>query len=84
MKLTRKRSAATPHAAFEVAGNGNQDMVRPLKALSLRKRGENRLAIPKSMAPFLDPTDRCILPDEIAKPVPSPARNLAARNDGRG
>ena len=58
VKLTRKRSAATPHATFDVAGNGNQDMVRPLKALLLRKRGENRLAIPKSMAPFLDPTEK--------------------------
>jgi len=57
VKLTRKRNAATPHVAFEVAGNGTQDMVRPLKALLLRKRGENKLVIPKSMAPFLDPTD---------------------------
>ncbi len=56
VKLTRKHSAVTPHAVFEVAGNGNQDMVRPLKALPLRKRGENRLVIPKSMAPFPDPT----------------------------
>ena len=44
-----------PHVRFEVAGDGNQDMVWVIEALS--KETESKQAtLPKSQAPSLDPT----------------------------
>jgi len=44
-----------PHVRFEVAGDGNQDMVVALRH-SQEETGEQRAALPKSQAPSLDPT----------------------------
>ena len=44
-----------PHVRFEVAGDGNQDMVRASEALP-EETGSNRYAQPKSQAPSPDPT----------------------------
>ena len=52
-KLSRKRSAGNPHAAFEAAGIGNVAMVTGLRATT--KVGELPPE-PKASAPVLDPT----------------------------
>jgi len=44
-----------PHVRIEVAGDGNQDKVEASEAL-LKETWRNRYALPKSQAPFLDPT----------------------------
>ena len=57
-RMRENRSAeltAKPHVRFEVAGNGNQDTVLVIEALS-RGNGEKRAAAPKSQAPSPDPT----------------------------
>ncbi len=53
------RDAAQPHVRFEVAGDGNQDMVWVIEALSWTLRRESKQAVPpKSQAPSPDPTRR--------------------------
>ncbi len=47
-----------PHVRFEVAGDGNQDMVWVIEALS-KETESKQAAHPKSQAPFPDPT--CVL-----------------------
>jgi hypothetical protein len=44
-----------PHVRFEVAGDGNQDMVRVIEALS-KETESKQAAWPKSQAPSPDPT----------------------------
>ena len=44
-----------PHVRFEVAGDGNQDMVWVIEALS-KETESKQAAQPKSQAPSLDPT----------------------------
>ena len=44
-----------PHVRFEVAGDGNQDMVWVIEALS-KETESKQAAPPKSQAPSLDPT----------------------------
>ena len=46
-----------PHVRFEVAGDGNQDMVWVNEALS-KETESKQAAQPKSQAPSLDPTSR--------------------------
>ena len=46
-----------PHVRFEVAGDGNQDMVWVIEALS-KETESKQAAQPKSQAPSLDPTSR--------------------------
>ena len=46
-----------PHVRFEVAGDGNQDMVWVIEALS-KETERKQAAHPKSQAPFPDPTSR--------------------------
>ncbi|MBE9473865.1 MAG: hypothetical protein IMY85_03175 [Chloroflexi bacterium] len=46
-----------PHVRFEVAGDGNQDMVWVIEALS-KETESKQAAQPKSQAPSLDPTTR--------------------------
>ena len=46
-----------PHVRFEVAGDGNQDMVWVIEALS-KETESKQAAPPKSQAPSLDPTTR--------------------------
>ena len=46
-----------PHVRFEVAGDGNQDMVWVTEALS-KETERKQAAPPKSQAPFPDPTTR--------------------------
>ena len=46
-----------PHVRFEVAGDGNQDMVWVIEALS-KETERKQAAPPKSQAPSLDPTCR--------------------------
>ena len=56
MKLTGKRSAGNPHAAFEWAGAGNE-LTERLVRHSQRKQGATDRSILRSTAPALDPTD---------------------------
>ena len=44
-----------PHVRFEVAGDGNQDMVWAIEALS-KETESKQAARPKSQAPSPDPT----------------------------
>ena len=54
-----------PHVRFEVAGDGNQDMVWAIEALS--KETESKQATrPKSQAPSPDPTTRPGLSARVA------------------
>jgi len=48
-----------PHVRFEVAGDGNQDMVWVIEALS-KETESKQAAPPKSQAPSLDPTTRLV------------------------
>ena len=65
-KVVGKPYEGEPHVRFEVAGNGNPDMVMVLRH-SQGKRRENRSAMPKSQAPFLDPTLVTILEIKAAQ-----------------
>src|SRR3990170_1449664 len=56
-KVVGEPDEGKPHVRFEVAGNGNQDMVQASEALPW-KRGANGYAEPTSQAPFPDPTSR--------------------------
>jgi len=53
--LSENLMMGTHHVRFEVAGDGNQDMVWAFEALSRGNR-EQRAAQPKSQAPFPNPT----------------------------
>ncbi len=55
VKLTGKRSAGNPHAAFERAGIGNGFTERLVRH-SQRKRGVTDRSILRRTAPVLDPT----------------------------
>ena len=59
MKRTGERSAGNPHAAFEVAGAGNQLTVLLVRH-SQRKQGETARLNLRSRAPVLDPTKDAI------------------------
>ena len=48
-----------PHVRFEVAGDGNQDMVWVIEALS-KETESKQAAQPKTQAPSLDPTTRLV------------------------
>ena len=51
------RARLRRHVRFEVAGDGNQDMVWVIEALS-KETGSKQAARPKSQAPSPDPTTR--------------------------
>ena len=53
MKVTGKRSAGNPHAAFDVAGAGNVIMVAGLRPIA---KAMDQPPEPKVRAPVLDPT----------------------------
>jgi hypothetical protein len=55
MKLSRKRSAGNPHAAFDVAGAGNMTKVVLGVACISKEHGQENV-LPKVNAPVLDPT----------------------------
>jgi hypothetical protein len=56
VKVTGKRSAGNPHAAFERAGTGD-GLTERLVRHSQRKRGVTDRSILRGTAPVLDPTD---------------------------
>jgi hypothetical protein len=55
MKVVGEPYEGKPHVRFEVAGDGNQDMVWVFEALS-KETESKQAAPPKSQAPSLDPT----------------------------
>ncbi len=57
MKVVGEPYEGKPHVRFEVAGDGNQDMVWVFEALS-KETESKQAAPPKSQAPSLDPTSR--------------------------
>jgi len=54
-KVVGEPDEEKPHVRFDVAGDGNQDMVKVTEALS-KEMERNGSASPKSQAPFPDPT----------------------------
>jgi hypothetical protein len=51
-------SAGNLHAPFDVAGDGNQLTVRLVRHSQRKRRATDRSNL-RSVAPFLDPTNRC-------------------------
>jgi len=62
-----------PHVRFEVAGDGNQDMVWVIEALS-KETESKQAAPPKSQAPSLDPTSGPGMRDDLLSCNFSPGR----------
>ena len=56
-KVVGEPDEGKPHVRFEVAGDGNQDMVWVIEALS-KETESKQAARPKSQAPSPDPTTR--------------------------
>jgi hypothetical protein len=56
-KVVGEPDEGKPHVRFEVAGDGNQDRVWAIEALS-KETESKQAAQPKSQAPSPDPTSR--------------------------